>query len=232
MGRLEELFGVEKPIIGMIHLAGRPGQDRVDRAMREIEIYKEEGVSGVIVENYHGDFIDVEMTMDTIHGKDIGSIVVGVNCLGNTELAAYISNMHGGKFVQFDSVQGHAYDPDLDTLGQFVLGGVGFKYQPKSGNSLEYDLKEGMERCNAIVTTGDGTGIETPMSRLKEYKEILRDFPLIVGAGMNPGNVREQLSVADGGIVGSCFKQDGNTLAEVDRYLVREFMDEARKARG
>ncbi len=44
-----DLFG-NKPIIGMIHGAG---DKPVDRAMKELDIYEEEGVNGAIIENYH-----------------------------------------------------------------------------------------------------------------------------------------------------------------------------------
>ena len=80
-------------------------------------------------------------------------------------------------------------------------------------------------RCDAVVTTGDATGIETPIDKLFRYKEILRDFPLIVGAGVNPENAYEQLKVVDGAIVGSCFKPDGEIRAMVEIGLVRRLMD-------
>jgi uncharacterized protein len=224
MGKLEKLFDVEKPVIGMIHLAGRDREEKIDRALRELKIYEEEGVSGAIVEDYHGSMDEINEAMERISREDF-DVVVGVNCLRKPWHSVNISYGNGGRFVQYDSIQGDKFNPNLETFGQFVLGGVGFKYQPDSGNSLKYDLVEGMSRCDAIVTTGDGTGIETPISKLKKYKEIIVDFPLIVGAGLNFGNVYDSLKVADGGIVGSCFKPRGDTSAEVDRRLVRKFME-------
>jgi predicted TIM-barrel enzyme len=215
----------------MIHMTGRDGKDKVDRAIKEMQIYQEEGVSGVIVENYYGDIFHIAMAMSAMHEEGFDSIVAGVNCLENTKSAVFISDMCKGKFIQVDSVQGNAYDSTLDTLDQFVLGGVGFKYQPEGRNSLEYDLGEGMERCDAIVTTGEGIGIETPLPKLIGYKNILGDFPLIVGAGMNSYNAHEQLKIADGAIVGSWFKPNGDTSAMVDRNLVQDLMAVVRKVR-
>ena len=63
-----------------------------------------------------------------------------------------------------------------------VLGGVCFKYQPVcSGRTLEEDLQLGMQRCDAIVVTGEDTGRPTPPDKLYAFREIVGDFPLVVG---------------------------------------------------
>jgi len=54
-----ELFFTEKPIIGMIHLAGERGNGKIKRALKELCVYEEEGVGGAIIEDYHGSFEDV-----------------------------------------------------------------------------------------------------------------------------------------------------------------------------
>jgi hypothetical protein len=158
------------------------------------------------------------------------NILLGVNNLGNP-YSSFHSKSLGVKFIQFDSVQTQDLHLEIYNLSRekysdmIVLGGVGFKYTKPTGNSLEKDLEEGMSRCDAIVTTGTGTGIGTPMEKLIEYKKILKDFPLIVGAGVDVKNVYEQLQIADGAIVGSSFKPNKNTRFPVDRYLVRELIN-------
>jgi predicted TIM-barrel enzyme len=147
-----------------------------------------------------------------------------------------MANEYDAKFIQLDSVQ----TPDLD-ISKYdslrekypqvvVLGGVGFKYTKPTGNPLEVDLREGKSRCEAIVTTGPGTGIETPTDKLKDYKNILGDFPLIVGAGVNIRNIYSQLSVADGAIIGSYIK-NGNTEAPIDKFLVAGIVKEVDRLR-
>ena len=54
------LFNVKKPTIGMIHLAGSNKSERVRRALEELTIYEREGINGAIIEDYHGNFEDVE----------------------------------------------------------------------------------------------------------------------------------------------------------------------------
>ena len=227
---MEKLFSVKKPIIGMIHLAGDNSKERVRRALDELVIYDEEGVNGVIIEDYHGTFQDVFETLSQSSNQDF-KIVKGINILRNPYSAFKLASRFKVKFIQFDSIQTKNLDlkfyeehrkeyPDI-----VVLGGVGFKYTSPTGNPLNIDLEEGRSKCEAIVTTGSGTGMETPLNKLREYKRLLNDFPLIVGAGVNLDNVYDQLSITDGAIIGSYFKPGGDTNLPVDRKKVKTLME-------
>lgn len=231
-----DLFKVKKPIIGMIHLAGSDSYGKVTRAFEEISVFEGEGVDGAIVEDFHpSSFQEVLGVLDKL-SKLENKIVLGVNFLQNPYSGFGLANLFDLKFVQFDNVQTPGIDlkfynemrsqyPDIS-----VLGGVRFKYTRPSGNSLETDLSEGMSRCEAIVTTGEGTGIETPTEKLREFRKIMGDYPLIVGAGVTATNVYGQLSIADGAIVGSYFK-NGNTENPVDAKKVRNLMSKVMKLR-
>ena len=229
-----ELFGSPKPIIGMIHLAGGSTQGKINRALGEISIFEEEGINGAIVENYHGSVEDVINTFKVI-SKRKTKLVIGINLLGKPYLGVELANRFGAKFVQFDSVQ--TQDLDLERYNEMrkkysditVLGGIRFKYTSPTRNSLEQDLSEGMSRCEAIVTTGEGTGIETPIEKLLDFREIMGNyFPLISGEGVNKDNVCEQLSVADGIIVGR-FLKNYNTRQKINRNPVKELMRKVKK---
>jgi hypothetical protein len=97
-------------------------------------------------------------------------------------------------------------------------------YEPIAGSSLEDDLNNGKLLCDAIVVTGKGTGKSTPLDKIIKFREVLKDFPLIIGAGLNIDNVSEQMKYADGAIVGSAFKPNGDTTKFVDSRLVNKFM--------
>ena len=86
-----------------------------------------------------------------------------------------------------------------------------------------------MERCDAIVVTGAGTGISTDLDKIKNFRAILGDFPLIVGAGMTAETAQEQLTFSDGAIVGSYFKEFGEAEYPVDETRVKEFMRNAQR---
>lgn len=114
------------------------------------------------------------------------------------------------------------YDKDNKVA---ILGGVHPKYYvPIQGSDLIQDLQNGMNLADAIVVTGQGTGMETPLEKIQEFKKIVKDFPLIVGAGMNVDNIKTHLSIADGAIVGSTFKPNGDVDKPVEMKRVREFM--------
>ena len=245
---LFQRFYNNTPIIGMIHLAGDREHDRVKRALKEIEIYQQEGVDVALIENYHGDYADIVNTLKAFakikeDAKIKPKIGIGVNILPNEFFPAFsLSAAYGGSFIQLDQVAGkyvegtieHKHFSEIKAIfnHMIVLGGVHPKYYtPVSGSSLEDDLKEGMKRAEVIVVTGEATGKETPLEKIKYFKQVLGKHPLIVGSGLNPKNAYEQLMIADGGIVGSAFKPLNNTNNFVDSYLVHDFMDGAKQVR-
>ena len=238
----KDIFQVEKPVIGMLHLGGYGKENIYENARLEIEQMYSNGVDAILVEDYFGDVYDVERALAYLQ-QNYSDKVYGVNILGDFALSYRMAKKYGAAFMQADSVCGHLR-PERDKQyaefissvtcdgSVFVLGGVRFKYQPVlSGRSVEEDLKLGMERCNAIVVTGEGTGVNTDIEKIKEFREIIGDFPLIVGAGMTRASCREQLAVADGAIVGSWFKQHGSAEYPVDPQRVRDFMDEVKSLR-
>lgn len=235
--RIKEVFGTEKPIIGMLHLKGETDSEIISLADKEIKILLENHADCVLVENYFGTPDQAEMVLEYV-SKTYPDICYGINLLHNDQLGFELAKKYRAKFIQLDSVSGHLA-PDEDEKFQefitkarkecdaFVLGGVRFKYQPyKSGRRLDEDLAVGMKRCDAIVVTGDATGRETDLEKIRIFRDIIGDFPLFVGAGLTPRSVEEQLSIADGAIVGSYFKDTYKDTGDICAGHVREFMDE------
>jgi len=237
-GSFLELFKTVKPILGMIHLKGDNGEEKLSIAKREIDQLIENGIDAVIIENYFGSPEDVEEVLKYIF-KERKDIIYGINILDNDQKGFELAIKYDAKFIQIDSVAGHLeiendeiYNEFIQKMREqtnaFILGGVRFKYQPYlSGRSLEEDLKIGMSRCDGIVVTGTGTGIETNVDKIKEFRAIIGDeFPLIVGAGLTAENCSSQLELADGAIVGSYlkdnYKDNGNVSVEHVNYFISE----------
>ncbi len=149
-------------------------------------------------------------------------IARGINLLRRPYESFKLASEYGAKFVQLDTVLPPRFDRrtfEMNRTEYFsisVLGGVRFKYIPLSGKLLEEDLVEGKLRAEVIVTTGECTGIETPIEKFKDFKVLLGDYPFLVGAGINKSNIQEQLKICDGAIVGSALKFDNCTQNEMD----------------
>jgi hypothetical protein len=238
-----------KPIFGMIHLSqDETTGDVINRALEEMQILEEEGVDGVIIENYHGSVEEVKTVFSEL--KDFFAttkLLIGINILPNEfEVALKLANEVGAQFIQLDYVSGTYKSgsfPMFVPLEEYkiarakyphikVLGGVWPKYYtPVNTSLLSNDVKAGVVLSDAVVVTGAGTGKETPLDKIKEFRRLCETHPLIIGAGLGSSNVKEQLTIADGAIVGSCFKPAGKTTKKIKRELVKEFMDKVKEVR-
>ncbi|MHB1109882.1 MAG: BtpA/SgcQ family protein [Devosia sp.] len=85
---------------------------------------------------------------------------------------------------------------------------------------------------DAILVSGAITGEAAEMSDLLAVKNVLPNTPVLANTGVKHETVGEVLRVADGCIVGSSLKIDGNTWNPVDPDRAAEFMRIARAARG
>jgi membrane complex biogenesis BtpA family protein len=85
---------------------------------------------------------------------------------------------------------------------------------------------------DAILVSGAITGEAAAMSDLEAVKRALPATPVLANTGVKHATVADVLKVADGCIVGSSLKVDGNTWNPVDRDRAAEFMRIVRAARG
>ena len=236
MMRYYEVFGYRKPVIAMLHMKGDARKSPLERAKEETELYLSRGVDAVLVENYFGSAEDCRQVLDWL-SRQSGALCYGVNILGDMDLGFRLAREYGAAFLQLDSVCGHLapFQDDMfarklaqlrKTFDGAVLGGVRFKYQPVcSGRTEEEDLRLGMERCDAVVVTGTGTGIGTPVEKMRRFRKTLGDFPMVVGAGCTVETVPETFEVGDGAIVGSYFKEAHNAMGDVEAAYVARFME-------
>lgn len=85
---------------------------------------------------------------------------------------------------------------------------------------------------DAILVSGQITGEAAAMSDLEAVKKALPGTPVLANTGVKHATVAEVLKVADGCIVGSSLKVDGDTWKPVDGERAAEFMRLAREGRG
>lgn len=241
MNRFTEIFRGEKAIIAMLHLKADEKMNMLERAKREIDIYYRNGLNAVLVENYFGSAGDCETVLAYLQ-SNYPDRIYGVNILGDYRLAFELAEKYGAKLIQIDSVCGHlppekdsTYGTELEELCNHsraaVLGGVRFKYQSvRSGRALDEDLNISRSRCSAVVTTGDGTGIETPINKITQFRQLLGDFPFVVGAGVRGDTIAETLKYCDGVIIGSWLKDGHEDYGDVNENYVKEIVMKKRIA--
>jgi membrane complex biogenesis BtpA family protein len=84
---------------------------------------------------------------------------------------------------------------------------------------------------DAILVSGAITGEAAALSDLDAVKQALPDTPVLANTGVKHNTVADVLKVADGCIVGSSLKVDGNTWNPVDPDRAAEFMRIVRSVR-
>ena len=117
---LSELFGVDKPIIGMVHLIPLPGapayegwsmDDVIEFAMRDARALVENGVNGLIVENMwdlpyyaNGRIPPEEIAAHAVAAREIAksfNVPVGITSIHNGgRVALGIAKAAGAKFIR------------------------------------------------------------------------------------------------------------------------------------
>ena len=84
---------------------------------------------------------------------------------------------------------------------------------------------------DAILVSGAITGEAARMEDLESVKAALPDTPVMANTGVRHETVADVLRVADGCIVGSALKYEGDTWSAVDPERAKDFMARARAAR-
>lgn len=95
------------------------------------------------------------------------------------------------------------------------------------------DLKESAKLAeangaDAVVVTGFKTGQAASTDDLKMIKDLLQ-VPVYVGSGVNPNNIKEQLDIVDGLVVGSSIKPNGVIEKPVDLKHCEILMNQLNK---
>lgn len=216
---------------------GDTSEDIFERAKKEISIFEENGIDGIMLENYYGNYYDLERILEYVSKTKL-SIPYGVNCLNVDTMGFELAKKYNTNYIQVDSVVGHVKPRDEATLEEFfklqrskcdayLIGGVRFKYQPVlSEKTVEEDLKIAMNRCDAIAVTENATGEETSIEKIELFRSNIGDFQLVIAAGVTLENVKKQLAIGDMAIIGSYFKDNYKDFGEVSSEHVKTFMNE------
>lgn len=186
---------------------------------------------------------------------DAVSLPLGINVLRNDVPAALsVAHAAGGAFVRANVhtgarrtdqgvIEGRAHETmrlrDRLDAEVAVLADVDVKHSAPlgPGSSVTGEFLDGVERglADAAVVSGRATGSDVEQDQLRrvvnERDAAGLETPVLVGSGVDAGNVADLLGTADGAIVGTALKRDGETTNRVDPDRVKELLGEVRSVR-
>jgi len=82
--------------------------------------------------------------------------------------------------------------------------------------------------ADALIVSGRMTGDAPDLDKVRQARDLAGDRPLLLGSGTTEANIAAFMEVADGAIVGSSVKVDGQAENRVDVQRVRRFVQAAR----
>lgn len=265
---IKELFGVEKPIIGMCHMRAMPGDPQYaadkglewvfEQARVEMLALQEGGVDGILFSNEFSlpyltkvEVITVA-SMAAIIGEMKREIKIpyGVNVLWDPRASIDVAMATGAQFVReiFTGVYASDFGLWNTNVGEVIRHQhtvnadhvrLFFNIVPESaaylGGRQIADIARSTvfnNRPDALCVSGLTAGVETSAQTLKLVKEVVPDTPVFANTGVKLENIDEQLKVADGAVIGTAFKQDGNTWNPIDIQRVKVITEKARELRS
>lgn len=213
------------------------------------------GVDGLMLENF-GDipFFPRQVPAHTVaHLTQLAALIrrntdlpLGINVLRNDGLSALaIAAATGSQFIRVNVlcgarvtdqgiIDGIAHDllRERRLLGADVriLADVDVKHSaPIAAQPLADEVGDLIHRglADGVIVSGEATGKATRPEDLREVKQVAGSTPVLIGSGVTASNVADY-DEADGFIIGTAFKHDGQTGGRVDAARVRQLVDAVR----
>ncbi len=230
----------------------------VASALEDAHALVDGGVDAVLVENF-GDapFTPGRVEPATVAAMSVVAAelrralprpLLGVNVLKNDPRAALAVaaavgaafirvNVHAGAVLADQGiVQSDAYgtlrDRRLLGVDVAIFADVGGKHAvPLGPVDIEQTARDLVHRglADALVVSGPATGQATPLGDIKRVRGAVAEVPILVGSGVTAETVAELLSVADGVIVGTSVKRNGDVRLPVERARVDKLVAAARR---
>lgn len=227
-------------------------------ALADVRALQEGGVDAVLFSNEFS--LPYLTQVDTITVACMAAIIAqikphlhlpfGVNVLWDARASLDLAMATGAQFVRevFTGVYGSDFglwntNPGAVIRHQHHIGAQNvrlfFNIVPESAAYLGERQIADIARStvfntqpDALCVSGLTAGAQVSAQTLKIVKEAVPETPVFANTGVRLENVVEQLSVADGAVIGSAFKVDGYTWNPVDVERVRAIMSRVRELRS
>lgn len=230
----------------------------IDMARADLNALQEGGVDAVMFSNEFS--LPYLTNVDTVTvacmARVIGElkqdikIPFGVNVLWDAQKSLDLAVATGAKFVReiFTGVYASDFGTWDTNVGetirhQYAIGAKDvkllFNILPEAAKYLADREIEDIAKStvfnnkpDALCVSGLTAGAKTDSQVLKRVKEVVPNTVVFANTGVRLENVEEQLSIADGAVVGTTFKYDGIFENHVDYHRVKEFMDKVKAFRA
>jgi membrane complex biogenesis BtpA family protein len=230
------------------------------RALADARAYAGAGFDGLIVENHGdipfskpediGPETAAHMAVAAERVRRDTGLPLGVNVLANAALHSLaVASAAGARFVRVNQwanayvaneglVEGaaakamryrsllHAKDVKI-FADAHVKHGAHAIVQDRPIAELVRDVE--FFNADVVIFTGQRTGHAADFDYLNKIRAAA-SIPTLVGSGVDPGNIRDILTIVDGVIVASALKADGRWWNAVDDNRARRIVELARKA--
>ncbi|MGH7467689.1 MAG: BtpA/SgcQ family protein [Longimicrobiales bacterium] len=228
----------------------------LERAARDATALAEAGFDALLVENF-GDapfFPDV-VPPETIAGltvvasrvASVSALPMGVNVLRNDARAALgIAAVVGASFMRINLhtgalltdqgwITGRAHETlrqrrQLDSAVAICADVLVKHATAPPGTDVAEVARDTYLRGGAdvLIVSGPATGMATDPARARAVKQAVPEVPLWIGSGIRAENIASFLTVANGAIVGSSIKVNGQPAGAVDPTRAAALVSAAR----
>ena len=233
----------------------------LSNAVSDSKILEGEGVDAIMVENMHdrpylnrnvGPEIVASMTAVACKLRQEVSLPLGIQILaGANKEALAVALAAGYDFIRAEGfVFGHLADEGMmnSDAGELLryrkmIGADHIKVftdvkKKHSSHNISKDISI-VEMAKAaeffladgVIVTGNTTGDKASVNDVKSVKQSVK-VPVLIGSGIDVENISEFWDFADGFIVGSFFKKEGNWENGVDALRVRRFLAKTNQLRN
>jgi membrane complex biogenesis BtpA family protein len=229
----------------------------VDVVGRDLETLQGAGVDGVLFCNENDipyQLVvgpEIPAAMAAVIGELRASVRVpfGVNILWDAKATLAVARATGATFIR--EVLTGVFESDLGLIAPSIGDLAGYRtaigaddvalfdniapeFSSVLGTRTIADRARSAEflGVDAILISGPAAGVPFAMSDLSAAKAAVPDLPVFANTGVNADRLEEILAVADGVIVGTSLKVDGDTWSRVDPARAERLMDTARAIRS
>ncbi|MFP4133527.1 MAG: photosystem I biogenesis protein BtpA [Halothece sp.] len=229
-----------------------------ERAEQEATALAAGGVDGIIIENFFDapfaknqvdPAVVSAMTLIVQRVMNLVMLPVGINVLRNDAKSAIaIASCVNAQFIRVNVLTGvMATDQGLiegeahelmryrRELGSdiAIFADVCVKHaHPLAGANLATEVQETVERglADGLIISGGMTGQPPQLKDLEEAANVAGGKPIFIGSGATWDNIPSFLKVANGVIVASSLKRNGDIHNPIDPIRVSQFVEAVRES--